>query len=415
MNVLTPPPAAIKILVSNNVAGGLIGKKGETITILQDQSGARIKLSQVRVRGVRALRITVTKRSGGRISGCVIRREQATAPSPAPALDGVRLGGNARRSAHYASHTRSPSHPLTRAPAHPRTRSSAHPRTRAPTPPRPRPQNSDFFPGTNERTVLVSGEPASVLMAQELIVQRIHEEAQRSAVYHADIEAQKLAEEADEAERVRQSANPHDREDDDHQGGDDPRDDEHKGTSTSASTGTSASRTVDNAEERVEEGSTTTTTTQDDDERTPPQPPPTSSPPLSPSSEAASGQSGHSPAAPTPAKLRSRDSTKSQSDSHDNAEVKSCESEDEPLHIHMLVRIVVPANSAGAIIGKQGANINQLKEDTGARIKLVSKEDSPVPSERIVSIHGTYEACVEVVGVIIEKMSEELELHKYQV
>ena len=45
----------------------------------------------------------------------------------------------------------------------------------------------------------------------------------------------------------------------------------------------------------------------------------------------------------------------------------------------------------------------------------MSKEDSPVPSERIVSIHGTYAACVEVVGVVIERMSEELELHKYQV
>jgi RNA-binding protein Nova len=39
-------PAAIKLLVSNNVAGSIIGRQGQTISELQQQSSTRIKLSQ---------------------------------------------------------------------------------------------------------------------------------------------------------------------------------------------------------------------------------------------------------------------------------------------------------------------------------------------------------------------------------
>lgn len=39
-------PAAIKLLVSNNVAGSIIGRSGQTISELQKQSSTRIKLSQ---------------------------------------------------------------------------------------------------------------------------------------------------------------------------------------------------------------------------------------------------------------------------------------------------------------------------------------------------------------------------------
>lgn len=39
-------PAAIKLLVSNNVAGSIIGRAGQTISELQTQSSARMKLSQ---------------------------------------------------------------------------------------------------------------------------------------------------------------------------------------------------------------------------------------------------------------------------------------------------------------------------------------------------------------------------------
>jgi RNA-binding protein Nova len=39
-------PSAIKLLVSNNVAGSIIGRSGQTISDLQSQSGSRIKLSQ---------------------------------------------------------------------------------------------------------------------------------------------------------------------------------------------------------------------------------------------------------------------------------------------------------------------------------------------------------------------------------
>ena len=39
-------PSAVKLLVSNNVAGSIIGRAGQTISELQTESCARIKLSQ---------------------------------------------------------------------------------------------------------------------------------------------------------------------------------------------------------------------------------------------------------------------------------------------------------------------------------------------------------------------------------
>lgn len=42
----TTYPSAIKLLVSNNVAGSIIGRAGQTISEMQSQSSARIKLSQ---------------------------------------------------------------------------------------------------------------------------------------------------------------------------------------------------------------------------------------------------------------------------------------------------------------------------------------------------------------------------------
>jgi RNA-binding protein Nova len=45
-NTPNPYPSAIKLLVSNNVAGSIIGRAGQTISEFQDKSSARIKLSQ---------------------------------------------------------------------------------------------------------------------------------------------------------------------------------------------------------------------------------------------------------------------------------------------------------------------------------------------------------------------------------
>ena len=53
----------------------------------------------------------------------------------------------------------------------------------------------------------------------------------------------------------------------------------------------------------------------------------------------------------------------------------------EPQQDVVLVRIVVPAAVAGAIIGRQGVNINSLKDATGAHIKVC-----PLPSP-LLSIH----------------------------
>eukprot|EP00614_Pseudopedinella_elastica_P022173 CAMPEP_0172624022 /NCGR_PEP_ID=MMETSP1068-20121228/133366_1 /TAXON_ID=35684 /ORGANISM="Pseudopedinella elastica, Strain CCMP716" /LENGTH=133 /DNA_ID=CAMNT_0013432807 /DNA_START=262 /DNA_END=659 /DNA_ORIENTATION=- len=79
----------------------------------------------------------------------------------------------------------------------------------------------------------------------------------------------------------------------------------------------------------------------------------------------------------------------------------------------MVARVVVPASAAGPIIGRHGAHINALKEETGANIRLVRKEESSVPNERMVQIQGTLMACIQVVNVVVARMAEEPEMSRY--
>lgn len=81
-------------------------------------------------------------------------------------------------------------------------------------------------------------------------------------------------------------------------------------------------------------------------------------------------------------------------------------------HDPMQVRIVIPAPAAGAVIGRQGAHINALKDETGAYIKLVRKEESPVPNERLVNVSGPLYACVAVVNTVVARMAENPELSR---
>jgi ribosomal protein S3 len=43
---------------------------------------------------------------------------------------------------------------------------------------------------------------------------------------------------------------------------------------------------------------------------------------------------------------------------------------DETNVAHCVIRLVIPTGKAGFIIGKGGANVKQLSEETGARVKI---------------------------------------------
>lgn len=60
------------------------------------------------------------------------------------------------------------------------------------------------------------------------------------------------------------------------------------------------------------------------------------------------------------------------------------------------LRILIPDSQAGAIIGKQGAKIKEIREATGATVNL-EKDRMPSSSERACTIQGSAEACAQTV------------------
>lgn len=73
------------------------------------------------------------------------------------------------------------------------------------------------------------------------------------------------------------------------------------------------------------------------------------------------------------------------------------------------VRLIVPSNVCGAIIGKGGATIRTFVENSHAHIKLSSQEHNvPDLQDRLVTISGTFEQQLHAVILIIRKISEDL-------
>ena len=73
------------------------------------------------------------------------------------------------------------------------------------------------------------------------------------------------------------------------------------------------------------------------------------------------------------------------------------------------MKIVVPNSTAGLIIGKSGATIKYIGDQTGARIQVSQKNAETVPGERVIGITGTLEQVQAACAVIAAKVQEDPE------
>jgi predicted RNA-binding protein YlqC (UPF0109 family) len=78
-------------------------------------------------------------------------------------------------------------------------------------------------------------------------------------------------------------------------------------------------------------------------------------------------------------------------------------------------RLTIPATAAGLIIGRAGATIRSISEESGATLSVNSKEDAEEDgtNERIISIGGSKQSCCECLTLIIEKLVEGGEVSQY--
>ncbi|CAF1204566.1 unnamed protein product [Adineta steineri] len=70
------------------------------------------------------------------------------------------------------------------------------------------------------------------------------------------------------------------------------------------------------------------------------------------------------------------------------------------------LRILVPSDSVGAIIGKQGSTVKQIKQTTHAKVD-VSKNESTNTQERVIVIRGQQENCIQACREVLRIMYED--------
>jgi len=74
-----------------------------------------------------------------------------------------------------------------------------------------------------------------------------------------------------------------------------------------------------------------------------------------------------------------------------------------------MVKIIMPNSTAGLIIGRGGATIKALQEDTKAKIMITGRDESKVPGERMLTIKGNTEQRIEAARQVISKIAADPE------
>eukprot|EP00607_Mallomonas_marina_P007992 CAMPEP_0182416566 /NCGR_PEP_ID=MMETSP1167-20130531/913_1 /TAXON_ID=2988 /ORGANISM="Mallomonas Sp, Strain CCMP3275" /LENGTH=325 /DNA_ID=CAMNT_0024589465 /DNA_START=35 /DNA_END=1012 /DNA_ORIENTATION=- len=78
------------------------------------------------------------------------------------------------------------------------------------------------------------------------------------------------------------------------------------------------------------------------------------------------------------------------------------------------IKILVPAPACGLLIGKGGAHIKSLSEESGARVRLSPKSESVYTAERVMIITGVGEDCSKCISLVIGKLLEDATVGTYQ-
>lgn len=81
--------------------------------------------------------------------------------------------------------------------------------------------------------------------------------------------------------------------------------------------------------------------------------------------------------------------------------------------IEVSAKIAVSASAGGLVLGRGGATLRSIAEESGAKVQMTSKEDAVFTQERILTISGTTGSCARCVTLILTKLGEDLEAAQY--
>eukprot|EP00601_Ochromonadales_sp_CCMP2298_P006878 CAMPEP_0173212852 /NCGR_PEP_ID=MMETSP1141-20130122/25049_1 /TAXON_ID=483371 /ORGANISM="non described non described, Strain CCMP2298" /LENGTH=278 /DNA_ID=CAMNT_0014139955 /DNA_START=60 /DNA_END=897 /DNA_ORIENTATION=+ len=74
--------------------------------------------------------------------------------------------------------------------------------------------------------------------------------------------------------------------------------------------------------------------------------------------------------------------------------------------IDVVGKLTVPAAAGGLILGRGGANIRSLSEESGARVNMTSKDEALFTQERVITLVGTTASCIKCTNMILRKLEE---------
>lgn len=80
----------------------------------------------------------------------------------------------------------------------------------------------------------------------------------------------------------------------------------------------------------------------------------------------------------------------------------------------LTVKILIPSPASGLIIGKGGANMKILTDESGARVHLNPKNEAAYTAERVMTITGTFEMSAKCITLVIARLLEDSTVGTYQ-
>mmetsp|Transcript_17666 Transcript_17666/g.29596 ORF Transcript_17666/g.29596 Transcript_17666/m.29596 type:complete len:362 (+) Transcript_17666:147-1232(+) len=81
--------------------------------------------------------------------------------------------------------------------------------------------------------------------------------------------------------------------------------------------------------------------------------------------------------------------------------------------VEVVGKVTIPAAAGGMILGRGGANIRTMAEESGTRVNMTGKDEALFTQERVMTISGGVGNCIKCTNLILNKLLEPEEIIPY--
>lgn len=81
--------------------------------------------------------------------------------------------------------------------------------------------------------------------------------------------------------------------------------------------------------------------------------------------------------------------------------------------VEVSAKLTIPAAAGGLILGRGGASIRTMAEESGAKILMSGKDEALFTQERVLSISGGAAQCIKCTELLLQKLNEQQEVIPY--